>query len=169
MSTNKKLALISLVILLGFVFVTLDSKQIEPIEESSGNVEEVGDQKTLSIGSAKIEIEIADDPAERSRGLSGRESLGENEGLLFIFEKPGIYSFWMKEMLFPIDIIWIDQNWAVVEITKNAAPESFPGNFTPRSPAQYVLETNSGFADEAKINLGDEVIFSNLFDPNFME
>jgi len=158
---NRKLALISTLILLGFVFAVLDS---QPIEKSVENVQIVSDQKILSIGGTRIHLEIADEPSEREHGLSGRESLGEDEGLLFIFDEPGIYPFWMKEMRFPIDIIWIDQNWTVVDITKNATPESFPQTFSSKKPARYALEVNSGFVHQAAVAIGDEVVFSNLFE-----
>lgn len=107
-----------------------------------GDLEKVtdGDKIKIQLGEKIYAAEIARTPEARSRGLSGREGLGENDGLLFIFEEPGYPGFWMKDMKFAIDIIWLDENLTVVDVTKNAAPDSYPQIFHPKSPAQYVLE-----------------------------
>ncbi len=102
-----------------------------------------------------LEIEIADTPEERIKGLSGRESLSENSGLLFVHSQPGIYGIWMKDMKFPIDVIWLDADFRVVDIAKDIKPDSFPRVFEPSQPALYILEVNAGFADKNQIKKGD--------------
>ena len=109
---------------------------------------------TLTIGDTKIEVEIADTPTTRAQGLSGRASLAENTGLLFIFDRGEYHNFWMKDMNFPIDIIWLDDNWRVVDITVNALPQDFPTTYQPRAPARYVLEVNAGFITTHRIMIG---------------
>lgn len=111
------------------------------------------------INGARIEVEIAESLSERTRGLSGREALGQNEGMFFVFDEPGYYSFWMKDMKFPIDIIWIANDKKIIDITKNAAPKSYPSVFKPAGLAQYVLEVNAGFADKREIKIGDSIGF----------
>lgn len=106
-----------------------------------------------------IEIELAQTPAERTRGLSGRKSLAPDHGMLFIFEKSGIYGFWMPDMLFSIDILWIDEEKKIVHIEKNVSPDSYPKIFTPTVAAKYVLEVPAGFSDENKIVVGNTVVF----------
>lgn len=101
------------------------------------------DSGIVTIGSKKYTVKIAETPSDRARGLSGREKLNADEGMLFIFPEDGIYPFWMKDMRFAIDIIWIDASWNVVAITKNARPESFPALFTTPSKIRYVLEIAS--------------------------
>jgi len=71
--------------------------------------------------------------------------------MLFIFDQPGYYPFWMKDMRFPIDIAWLNVNKQVVEVQANLAPSSYPQTFTNPSPALYVLEIKAGQA--AKLNL----------------
>src|SRR4030042_2564613 len=66
--------------------------------------------KTAQINGQKIFVEIADTPEKRSQGLSGRDNLSQNQGMLFIFNQPAIPSFWMKDMNFPLDFIWINNN-----------------------------------------------------------
>lgn len=62
--------------------------------------------------------------------------------MLFVFPEAGLHRFWMKDMNFPIDIYWLGKNYEVVDVAKNVPPESYPKTFSPKSPANYVLETN---------------------------
>ncbi|PIP73238.1 MAG: hypothetical protein COW88_02485 [Candidatus Lloydbacteria bacterium CG22_combo_CG10-13_8_21_14_all_47_15] len=111
----------------------------------------------LAIGTISIVTEIADTPQERTTGLSGRTELTDGTGMLFVFDSPDMYGFWMKEMLFPIDIIWIGADGRIVWILPRVAPESYPTVFRPDRPAQYVLETPAGYAEMHSISVGDSV------------
>jgi hypothetical protein len=116
--------------------------------------------KTLKIGQITLNVEIADTEAERVQGLSGREKLGESEGLLFVFDREGYYSFWMKDMKFPIDMAWLDKNKRIIYIEKNVSPETYPKIFYAMKdnipiPSLYVLETNANFFENSKIKIGD--------------
>lgn len=110
---------------------------------------------TLKIGDIVLNIEIADTAEERELGLSGREPLAMNEGLLFVFEKEGKYGFWMKDMNFPIDIVWIDRDKKIIHIESNVSPDSYPKVFYPTLESLFVLETRAGFFEENKIEIGD--------------
>ncbi len=112
----------------------------------------------FSIGGAHVNIEIADTDAKRTLGLSGRESLAPDSGLLFVFEKPQLASIWMKDMKFSIDIVWIDENLRVINIKEGATPQSFPETFTSPQNALYVLEIPAGFVEKNKIKIGDSVV-----------
>ncbi len=111
----------------------------------------------LKIGEEVIPVEMADTPEKRTLGLSGRESLEEGTGLLFLFDISGQHGFWMKDMRFSIDIIWISENWVVVDIDKDVKPETFPKIFSPSTPAKYVLEVPAGTAERKHIDMGQEV------------
>lgn len=93
-------------------------------------------------------IEVADTPEKRTQGLSGRESIADNYGMLFIFSEPAYHGFWMKDMRVPIDIIWISSTGTIVHIEHELSPDTYPDVFTPPSPARYVLETRAGYARE---------------------
>lgn len=110
--------------------------------------------KIIKINTTSIQVEIADREVTRMKGLSNREELLQLSGMLFIFEKPDIYSFWMKEMLFPIDIVWIDSNFTVVDIDKDVSPNTYPQVYRPSQPAQYVLELPAGFTTKYRIDIG---------------
>ena len=122
------------------------------------------DLKEIKIDSLTLKVEIADSEEERAKGLSGRKKLEEDGGMLFLFEKENVFpSFWMKDMLIAIDIIWINDG-EIVKIDKNVEPE--PGKSTaeltlyyPSEPIDYVLEVNAGFSDGNGIKLGDQVNF----------
>ena len=85
--------------------------------------------------------------------------LKENEGMLFVFNHADKYSFWMKDMNFPIDIVWIGEDMHVVYIKKNALPTSYPETFTPNQDAKYVLEVISSFSEKNNLKVGDKVEF----------
>jgi len=115
---------------------------------------------TVTIGSKDFHVEIADTSAKRERGLSGRNSIG-SDGMLFVFDIPAIYRFYMPDMHFPLDIIWIN-NGAVVEVHQDVQPPK-PGQdpkettVTPTSAAQYVLEVPAGFINQYTIEVGTRV------------
>ena len=147
MNLNKKF-LKSFAIILSFVLVVfLISRQTV----SMG---------TVVLGGVEVQVELAQTAEGQSKGLSGRETIAEGEGMLFIFENEGVYSFWMKDMNFPIDIIWINKKGEVVHIKENASPESYPISFSNSLPAIYVLEVEAGFSDKYDIKLGDTVLLS---------
>lgn len=105
----------------------------------------------FKIDDQQIYVSIADTPQKRTLGLSGKERLEKNEGMLFIFDRPDLYQFWMKDMNFAIDIIWIDENKQIVGKTENINPETYPKTFGPPQKIKYVLETNPGLIKNEKI------------------
>lgn len=111
-----------------------------------------------------IPVELRKTEAEVEKGLSGRLSLDTEKGMLFFFDKPAIYQFWMPDMYFPIDIIWINNN-EIVDISANVSNEFDPVSprfYRPKKPAQYVLEVNANFAKDHKITVGMPVIFEDM-------
>ncbi len=113
---------------------------------------------TMYVESTPIKVTIADELREQKQGLSGVVELGQFEGKLFIFPQEDFYSMWMKDMLFPIDIFWINNNMRVVHIEQNVSPDTYPDSFTSTEPARFVLETSAFFAQNANIAVGDEVV-----------
>lgn len=110
---------------------------------------------TISLDQTIIVAAIANTDPLREKGLGGVTSLNSNQGMFFMFDTSGLYGFWMKDMLIPIDMIWLDQNLKVVYIEPNVLPSTYPAVFTPTLPAMYVLETQSGFAEKNSIKIGD--------------
>ncbi|MGN6509171.1 MAG: DUF192 domain-containing protein [Chitinophaga sp.] len=106
-----------------------------------------------------IDIEIAETDDERARGLMDRKSMLDSQGMLFIFAAPEEQSFWMKNTYISLDIMYVNENFEIVSIQKYATPlseESLPSF----KKAQYVVETNAGFADKYKVAFGDKIAFT---------
>ena len=116
----------------------------------------------ITINQAKIKVEIADSQAKRSKGLGGRASLPEDEGMLFIFQSEDRFPFWMKGVNFPLDFIWIKGS-QVVDLSENIPPadpgvkdETLP-IYTPKVAVDKVLEVKAGTVARLQIKVGDEV------------
>lgn len=123
---------------------------------------------TVRIGGAAFGVEVVHTPEARAQGLSGRPSLADGYGMLFVFEHPAEHSFWMKDMLIPLDFVWIGADCAVVDVTTDVPPPA-PGTETgdlplyrPSAPVLYTLEVGAGLADELGIRVGDRVSFSGF-------
>ena len=113
--------------------------------------------KALLRSAPCLEVEIADTPELQVQGLSGRKSLSENKGMLFVYEKPAMPGFWMKDMRFPIDIIWLGEDIRVAGIEAHVPPETYPAVFYSPSPVRYVLEVNAGWAERNGITSGSKI------------
>ncbi len=123
------------------------------------NAEQKVNISQVEIAGKNIKVELANTDTTRELGLSGHKPLADDEGMLFIFDKPGIYPFWMKDMLFPIDIVWISSSFKVIYVGKNLQPSSYPQTFGPNENSMYVLEVNSNFSEKNNLKIGDEVKF----------
>lgn len=113
---------------------------------------------TLSIGGTQIVAEIAATPAEQEQGLSGRDGLLPMHGMFFVFNHPDRWGIWMKDMKFPIDILWADENGRVITLEQNVSPETYPKSFYPQASALYVVELPAGFAAAHDIAIGSQIV-----------
>lgn len=119
---------------------------------------------SVEIDGTTVPVLLATSSAAVRKGLSGRASLEADQGMLFLFLKADRYRFWMPDMHFPIDIIWIE-NGRVVDIDENVSNDFDPANpvfFSPPSPVRYVLEVNAGFSKRQGIDIGDAVMLRHI-------
>lgn len=147
MKTNK-LFIVLILVLIVFSFYLFSLKEKENNLISKACFEQ-----------ACFYLEVADTPELRSRGLMFQEELAENQAMLFVFPEPGIYKFWMKNTLIPLDIVWLDPEKEVIFIEHNAEPcfeEECPF-FGPQIESKYVLEIKGGLAEKINIEIGDKV------------
>lgn len=117
---------------------------------------------SVKIAGREVRVDLVTTEAEQIKGLSDRKNLAENSGMLFVFEKSGNYPFWMKDMNFSIDMIWLGEDLKVIYIKKDARPESYPESYGPSDSlpkAKYVLEVVSGFSEKNNLKEGDKVEF----------
>ncbi|MEJ2347940.1 MAG: DUF192 domain-containing protein [Patescibacteria group bacterium] len=160
---------ILLPILAAIAFIVLVGFLTQGVQNGKISLANITQEKTeINISDTKIQVETARSDVERKKGLSKRESLGDKEGMLFIFPQKNIQPpFWMKDMKFAIDIIWIDDG-KVVQIDENIpAPETgIPDEdlvfYTANQPVDYVLEVKAGFVEKNNIEKGDSVDLSLL-------
>lgn len=115
----------------------------------------------VAINNQTFQVEVADTREERTKGLSGRKKLGEKEGMLFVFEETGLHTFWMKDTLIPLDIIFIKDD-RIVTIHKNIQPQpnAFGAQlqlYLPKDPVNYVLEINGGLSEKYGFTQGDVI------------
>ncbi len=112
----------------------------------------------IYFGNQKINLEIVSNQTDRERGLSGRQSIAENQGMLFIFEgEPKVHCFWMKDMNFPIDILWLSSEQVVLHVEKNVSPLSYPLSLCPNTPSSFVLEVQAGLSERYGIDVGSQL------------
>ena len=113
----------------------------------------------VSVAGHNLKVWLADDPAEQSHGLSGKKSMPDDRGMLFVMPVRKTTSFWMKGMNFSLDFIWLD-NSTIVDISTNVLPcksdDSCP-TIMPKAPVNYVLEVNSGWAAANNVAIGQSV------------
>jgi hypothetical protein len=116
----------------------------------------------LIIDHFKIFVDIALTEKQKQDGLSIKNFMNENEGMLFYLEEPRKASFWMKNMHFPIDIIWLDENFSIVHIEEELQPCTmafYCPSYKPLKESLYVLETIAGFANKHHLKIGDQMDF----------
>lgn len=125
-------------------------------------VQEKYHQAKVDVDGFEIMADIAMTPEQHEKGLSIKDTLKENEGMLFMFQKEGRYNFWMNGMKFPIDILWLDMAGKVVHIESNLQPcvtEKNCPDFAPTKDALYVLEVVAGFAERHNVKIGTDIDF----------
>jgi uncharacterized membrane protein (UPF0127 family) len=146
--------------ILGFAvfYFSLFSAPIYKVIQEVGGISQVFKTKEyVVIGDSSLIIETADTKEKRLIGLSNRSNLAANQGMFFVFEEPGYHRIWMKDMNFPIDIIWLNDVKQVVSIKENVTPDTYPESFKPSKESLYVLEVESGFVKKKGIKIGDQL------------
>jgi len=142
----------------------------QPAQTSTSNAGEAPPPSPIPMPQAVLpdgfamDLELALTPEEISSGLMFRPSLPENRGMLFLFEHPRLSSFWMKNTLIPLDLVFLDETGAVVDVIANVQPcaaDPCP-NFPPSTPAMAVLEINAGGATAHDIEVGSSIQFERV-------
>jgi len=117
----------------------------------------LGMVNAVNLGGKVFTVEVANTDSLREKGLSGHEPLTDTEAMLFVFPTSGRYGFWMKDVTFPIDIIWIDAQGIIVHMERSVATSTYPNIFYPTSDSTYVLEIQSGQSESLRLKNGDVV------------
>lgn len=112
---------------------------------------------TVYINNVALSVTVADDTLELQQGLSNIQSIKEFVGKLFVFPNAQRHGIWMKDMLFPVDIMWFDDNLKLIHVEHNVHPDTFDTVFAPDADARFVLETNAHFVKSLQIAEGDRI------------
>ena len=152
----RKQAPIPAVVFLILGAILLIAFQVSPQKDTvDSKVKET--EGVVRVGNTYVAVWLARTEEERVLGLSGSSSLPKDTGMLFIFEASDMHGFWMKDMQYPIDIIWIDDTFSIVSLKENASPDEYPQVYFPETKARYVLEVKAGFIKEAQVAKGQKV------------
>jgi uncharacterized membrane protein (UPF0127 family) len=163
LSKYLKYIIIGLALIAVIAVAVLGVGEAKPKPKASKPVSKCGPYRTdttVEINGTIINAEVPKNSTEFEKGLGGRPCILPNQGMLFGFKKPGQYPFWMKDMKFPVDIIWISTDHKVAAEEINLQPSTYPDRFVNKdSPAQYVLEIKANLSKELKMTLGTPVNF----------
>jgi uncharacterized protein len=153
-----------IVLMLSDLFTKIPKSSVEVKNDNKTKLYKFNKQGELSFQSyngdyiSNLDVEFADNDFERGQGLMYRTEMGENQGMLFIFPYEESQSFFMKNTIISLDMIFINSNLEIVTIHKNTIPYSLESSAST-APAQFVLETIAGYTEKYNINVGDKVIF----------
>ncbi|MFA6094856.1 MAG: DUF192 domain-containing protein [Candidatus Paceibacterota bacterium] len=154
----KKYITVFIIIIVGVIVILfLNTKPIVsvPVVEKTPIVIKNQTQNRVILGKHSFDVEVVDTDSARERGLSGRTTLEGGTGMLFVFEKKSMWGIWMKDMNFPIDVVWFDGAGVIVGVKEHMTPESYPEVFVPQSLALYVLEIPDGSFSKTGVKIGD--------------
>jgi len=136
-----------------------DQKQVSQTNQTNNGYRQVG----VTVNGFEMVADVAATNDQRSKGLAIKDHLNENESMLFVFSTARDQAFWMKDMKFPIDIIWMDANKTVVHVEHSLEPcpvIGFCKTYSPGTNSLYVLETVAGFADKHRVHKGTKIEFN---------
>lgn len=145
------LAVVFLAFALGSIFT------IQKFSDAYTCGEPFSETMIMRLGGRDFGIEVARTPHERRCGLSLRAALGSRRGLLLVFSEDDRHGMWMKDMRFSLDAVWLDREFAVVDVMPDIAPETYPSMFYPSAPARYILELSAGTARSLALERGDRI------------
>ncbi len=144
-------------VILAFLFLVIAVAVNTLLNHGSKNVFNILEKSpTVTIDNATFSVMVAKTEADREKGLSGRNSMPQTEGMIFLFDKPDNYSFWMKDMKFPLDMIFINKD-KIVDIFPSVPIKNQTDMETPREKADSVLEINAGLVKKYNFKIGDLV------------
>lgn len=158
MKIFKIIFTIALIVVVFFFYLYFTSDDAVNTSGACGSYEKM----EVVLNQKSSLVDIADNECKREQGLSNRKSVSENKGMLFLFEKSGNHGIWMKEMNFPIDILWLNENKEVIAIENSISPDTFPQIYGQNIVSKYVLEIKAGEANKNEIKVGNKIYFDEI-------
>jgi uncharacterized protein len=149
-SRTEAITFVAVVVLLSIFF---SRSQTEPLFRE--NIPLGFEKAEIELNGRVFQVAVANTPEAERQGLSGQEHLSPESGMWFDFGSENLWGIWMKDMKFPIDIIWFDKNLEIVSVKEDVSPETFPESFFPTRPAAYVLELPAGTVEKLSLQVGN--------------
>ncbi|MBX4181475.1 DUF192 domain-containing protein [Candidatus Parcubacteria bacterium] len=166
---NVFFAILGFALILGSLYTVLQRPAANSFQSAAaiqstkqGSTSRFADTIDIIAGDVPIHAEVAQTNEELEQGLSGRTSLSPHTGMFFAFDNPGKYGFWMKDMNFPLDIIWLDENMMITGIERNVTPETYPKVFYPTRDIKFVLEVPAGTGTELALDTNVKLYFDSV-------
>lgn len=156
--TTLLIILVATVAAFGSIWVLTPAHYLSGGDQTSSAYQQAGWQ----VDDRCFQLDVANTHELRREGLSGRTQLESNEGMLFLYDTRGEYGFWMKDMNFPIDIVWLNDEDEIITIAADVSPDSYPETFYPAKKASKVIEIPAETAADLDLKIGDQL---NLSDP----
>ncbi|HTR18895.1 MAG TPA: DUF192 domain-containing protein [Candidatus Paceibacterota bacterium] len=153
--TNRKHNKNALVLLAVVIIAAVGFEVWYNLPQASAPAPAATQRPVVMIDGQTISVELEETPAQQELGLGGRAGLADHAGMLFIFPSNAQHMFWMKDMEFSIDMIWLSQDGTVIYIQPHVSPDTYPEAFGPDAPSRYVLEVPANFAATYGIKVGD--------------
>lgn len=126
--------------------------------DSAGSSTDVRANTLLSLSSEQVKMDALTTKQEQMKGYTNRKRPADDHGFLYVLDKPSRYAYWMKNMLFTTDVVWLDETFKVIDLKASITPETYPDQiFEPIQPASYMLEFPDGFITRNRVTIGDTV------------
>lgn len=156
---NKSIMILLIIVAVFVIVLLVVGRKGTKIDNLASTITK---QAIVNINGNNLVASVADTPLEREKGLSGQHIIDDKSGMYFVFEESDTHTFWMKDMKFRIDILWINELNEIVHIEENVGPDSYPAVFTPPVPAKYVLEVNAGWVKRNGVSEGDTIMVTSV-------
>lgn len=160
MKLRKELSIITIIVIALFLVLTATAYSFYYNIKGDALYQDDAVRGVVSIETDNrrimLDVEVADTESKKEQGLSGRDDLEYGRGMLFPYDNEGHYYFWMKDMNFSIDIIWIN-NGKIIDITSDYEPSTYPGSVTSSDKASSILELKSGSVEQYDLEIGNSI------------
>lgn len=114
----------------------------------------------IMLDNRPLYVDVVQSAKERQQGLSGREGLEDDQGMLFVLDERATSGIWMLDMKFVIDVIWLNDQKRIISIEQNISPDTYPQTFQPEGEAKYIIEVDAGYVSRNNIQIGDRASFN---------
>jgi uncharacterized protein len=154
--------LLAVAVILCGVGVAIVMSRQKPVSDTTGGVQgQTYSTRVMKVNNQQYTLQVADTSTKQALGLGGRDNLAPKAGMLFTYAQPADdVCYWMKDMRFSLDIIWLDAHKQITMIEPSLSPATYPHSYCSSTPTQYVVELNAGIANSLGLHQGQKLDFN---------